>query len=58
MRLSATKALLERRDAIIVWFGHPRLATAFGDEAPLLCAWSGDPCMQAAVARWLAKQRG
>jgi beta-glucosidase-like glycosyl hydrolase len=46
------------RDAIIVWFGHPRLASAFGDEAPLLSAWSGDACMQAAVARWLAKQRG
>jgi beta-glucosidase-like glycosyl hydrolase len=46
------------RDALIIWFGHPRLATAFGDEAPLLVAWSGDACMQAAAARWLAKQRG
>jgi beta-glucosidase-like glycosyl hydrolase len=46
------------RDAVIVWFGHPRLAGAFGDEAPLLVAWSGDTCMQAAAARWLAKQRG
>ena len=46
------------RDAMIIWFGHPRLAGAFGDEAPLLCAWSGDACMQSAAARWLAKQRG
>ncbi|MES3034236.1 MAG: glycoside hydrolase family 3 N-terminal domain-containing protein [Gemmatimonadota bacterium] len=46
------------RDAMIIWFGHPRLASAFGDEAPLLCAWSGDACMQSAAARWLAKQRG
>jgi hypothetical protein len=46
------------RDALIIWFGHPRLATAFGDEAPLLVAWSGDTCMQAAAARWLAKHRG
>ncbi len=46
------------RDAVIVWFGHPRLASAFGDEAPLVCAWSGDSCMQSAAARWLAKQRG
>jgi hypothetical protein len=46
------------RDAVVVWFGHPRLAGAFGDEAPLVCAWSGDGCMQNAVARWLAKQRG
>jgi beta-glucosidase len=46
------------RDVVIVWFGHPRLAAAFGDEAPLVVAWSGDACMQAAVGRWLAKQRG
>jgi len=46
------------REALIVWFGHPRLASAFGDDAPLLSAWSGDACMQSAVARWLAKQRG
>ncbi len=46
------------RDAVILWFGHPRLASAFGDEAPLVVAWSGDTCMQAAAARWLAKQRG
>ncbi len=46
------------RDAMIIWFGHPRLASAFGDEVPLLCAWSGDACMQSAAARWLAKQRG
>lgn len=46
------------RDAVIVWFGHPRLASAFGDEAPLVCAWSGDSCMQHAVARWIARQRG
>ena len=46
------------REALIIWFGHPRLAGVFGDDAPLLCAWSGDACMQAAVARWLAKQRG
>ena len=45
------------RDVVIVWFGHPRLAAAFGDEAPLVVAWSGDACMQAAVGRWLAKQR-
>jgi beta-glucosidase-like glycosyl hydrolase len=46
------------RDAMIIWFGHPRLAGAFGEEAPLLCAWSGDACMQSAAARWVAKQRG
>jgi beta-glucosidase-like glycosyl hydrolase len=46
------------RDAVILWFGHPRLAGAFGDEAPLVVAWSGDTCMQAAAARWLAKHRG
>jgi len=52
-----TDARAAGRDVVIVWFGHPRLAGAFGDEAPLVCAWSGDSCMQNAVARWLAKQR-
>ena len=46
------------RDVMIIWFGHPRLAGVFGEEAPLVCAWSGDACMQAAAARWLARQRG
>ena len=46
------------RDVVVIWFGHPRLASAFGDEVPLVCAWSGDACMQNAVARWLVRQRG
>ena len=46
------------RDAMVIWFGHPRLSGAFGEEAPLVCAWSGDACMQAAAGRWLARQRG
>jgi hypothetical protein len=46
------------RDVLILWFGHPRLAGVFGDEAPVVCAWSGEACMQAAAGRWLARQRG
>jgi hypothetical protein len=46
------------RDVLVLWFGHPRLAGVFGDEVPLVCAWSGDACMQAAAGRWLARQRG
>lgn len=46
------------REAMVIWFGHPRLAGAFGDDVPLLCAWGGDACMQSAAARWLARQRG
>ena len=46
------------RDMVVIWFGHPRLGSAFGEEVPLVCAWSGDACMQNAVGRWLARQRG
>ena len=55
---AAAQAKAAGRDVVVAWFGHPRLATAFGDEVPLVCAWSGDACMQQAVARWLAKARG
>mgnify|MGYP002780117149 CR=1 FL=1 len=58
VNLAAQQARLAGRDALVAWFGHPRLAGAFGDEVPLVCAWSGDACMQGAVARWLARARG
>ena len=47
-----------RRDApgagLIVLFGHPRLASQVPGDAPILCAWHGQPLMQYAAARWVA----
>ena len=40
--------------ALIVLFGHPRLASQIPGTAPILCAWHGQPLMQYAAARWVA----
>ena len=40
--------------ALVVLFGHPRLASEIPGSSPLLCAWHRQPLMQEAVARWLA----
>ena len=45
------------RDAIVVLFAHPREATALAGAEHVVAAWSGDRCMQEAVARWLVKAR-
>lgn len=45
------------RDAIVVHFGHPRLAPAVPGVEHVVCAWSGDRAMQEAAARFLAKAR-
>ena len=37
--------------ALIVLFGHPRLAAQLPGSAPVLCAWHGQPLMQRAAAR-------
>jgi len=37
--------------ALVVLFGHPRLAAQISGRAPLLCAWGGDAVMQRAAAR-------
>jgi beta-glucosidase len=39
--------------ALVVLFGHPRLAGQIPGEAPILCAWHGQALMQRAAARWL-----
>jgi beta-glucosidase-like glycosyl hydrolase len=41
------------RDRLIIQFSHPRLARELETEAPILCAWGGEPVMQKAVARAL-----
>ena len=51
------EAAAEGRRAVVVQFGHPRLAGAIRGET-LVTAWSGERAMQEAAARWLAKRRG
>lgn len=48
-------AALQRRDAVIVLFAPPSLASQIGGSAPIVIGWSGDRCMQEAVVRWLAR---
>jgi beta-glucosidase len=52
-RQRVAQALAVRPDATVVLFGHPRLAAEIPGDA-VLAAWSGDPVMQEAAARWLA----
>lgn len=40
--------------ALVVLFGHPRLAASIPGDAPVLVAWHRQPLMQEAVARWVA----
>jgi len=49
-------ATLQRRTATIVLFAPPVLASQLRGSAPIVCAWSGDRCMQEAAARWLTRQ--
>ena len=51
-------AARERRQAVIVLFAPPTLATQIHGSAPIVCGWSGDRCMQEAVARWLLRPQG
>jgi beta-glucosidase len=48
-------ATVQRRAAVIVLFAPPVLATQIRGSAPIVCAWSGDRCMQEAAARWLIR---
>lgn len=48
-------AALERREAVIVLFAPPGLASQIGGSAPIVCGWSGDRSMQEAVVRWLVR---
>jgi hypothetical protein len=40
-------------EATVILFGHPRLAQQLPGADSVLCAWSGDPLMQEAVAEHL-----
>lgn len=48
-------ATRHRREAAVIVFAPPALAASVRGSAPVVCAWSGDRCMQEAVARWLIR---
>lgn len=52
------EATRQRREAVVVLFGPPLFASQIRGSAPIVCAWSGDRCMQEAVARWLMRSPG
>ncbi|HEY3133228.1 MAG TPA: glycoside hydrolase family 3 N-terminal domain-containing protein [Gemmatimonadaceae bacterium] len=43
-------------DRLIVQFSHPRLAGELDADAPILCAWGGEPVMQRATARVMLRE--
>ncbi|HEX2777964.1 MAG TPA: glycoside hydrolase family 3 N-terminal domain-containing protein [Gemmatimonadaceae bacterium] len=47
----------EGRRAVVVQFGHPRLAAGIVADT-VVTAWCGERAMQEAAARWLARRRG
>lgn len=50
---TVSAAVANPRGAVVVLFGHPRMATQT-PGAHVLCAWGGESLMQRAAARWLA----
>ena len=53
---ACAEARRQARDAVVVQFSHPRLADAIEGADAVVCAWGGERVMQAAAARWLARQ--
>lgn len=45
----------QNRESLVVLFSHPRHAARFPGAPNVLCAWGGDPPMQAAAARVIAR---
>lgn len=54
VRLALQEA--KTNDRLIIQFSHPRLASELDADAPILCAWGGEPVMQRAAARVLLRQ--
>jgi beta-glucosidase len=59
---AAARAAIERAcaaapDAVIVQFGHPRLAAEIPGAMTCVSAWGGERVMQHAAARWLMGER-
>jgi beta-glucosidase-like glycosyl hydrolase len=43
----------QERDAVVILFTPPQLAECLETAEVVVCAWSGDRCMQEAAVRWL-----
>ena len=59
---AASRAAVERAlgvapDAVVVQFGHPRLASEIPGRSVVISAWGGERVMQNAAARWLMGER-
>jgi beta-glucosidase-like glycosyl hydrolase len=52
-REAVARAAADRPDAVVVLFGHPRLAMEVPGASPVLAAWGGESLMQEAAARRL-----
>jgi beta-glucosidase-like glycosyl hydrolase len=57
-RQAVREACVARPDAITVLFGHPRIAEEIPFARHVLLAWGGEPLMQEAAARVLARPGG
>ena len=55
---SVRRALQQSKTSnrLIVQFSHPRLAGELDVDAPILCAWGGEPVMQRATARVMLRE--
>jgi hypothetical protein len=56
-RAAVEVALSKAPDAVVVQFGHPRLAAEIPGRSAVVSAWGGERVMQNAAARWLMGER-
>ena len=56
-RAAVERAVAAAPDAVIVQFGHPRLAAEIPGATACISAWGGERVMQRAAARWLLGER-
>jgi beta-glucosidase-like glycosyl hydrolase len=52
-RSVAAVSRLATQSDLVLLFGHPRLLAQIPGNAPVVCAWHGQPLMQEAAARWV-----
>jgi hypothetical protein len=45
----------EMPDSLVLQFGHPRLIRELPAARAIATAWGGEPAMQQAAARWIAR---
>jgi len=56
--IAAVRAACEARpNAIVIQFGHPRLASQLTFARYVVSAWGGEAAMQCAAARWIMRAR-